>query len=58
MNFVGKTYTDTVCILFSACVENFEFFFIEEQKGLNEPIDGILGLARNYSAFLDPDSGN
>ena len=25
----GKEYTDTVCILFSACVENFEFFYIE-----------------------------
>ena len=28
-NFVGKEYTDTVCILFSACVSNFKFLLIE-----------------------------
>jgi len=27
---IGKEYTDTVCTLFSVCVENFEFFLIEE----------------------------
>lgn len=26
----GREFTDTVCILFSACVENFEFFYIDE----------------------------
>jgi len=25
----GREYTDTVCILFSACVPKFEFFYIE-----------------------------
>ena len=58
MNFVGKEYTDTVCVLFSACVENFEFFLIEYQSGLNEPMDGILGLSRDNPAYLDPSSGN
>ena len=29
LNFFGKEYTDTVCILFSACVEDFKFFLIE-----------------------------
>ena len=28
-SFVGKEYTDTVCILFSACINNFKFFLIE-----------------------------
>lgn len=28
-SLVGREYTDTVCILFTACVENFEFFLIE-----------------------------
>jgi hypothetical protein len=25
----GREYTDTVCILFSACLNNFKFFLIE-----------------------------
>ena len=58
MSFLGKEYTDTVCILFSACVKNFEFFLIEEQYGLDEPIDGILGLARDNPAYLAPNDGN
>ena len=58
MTFVGKEYTDTVCLLFSACVQGFEFFLIEYQSGLNEPMDGILGLARDNPAYLDPRSGN
>lgn len=55
---VGKEYTDTVCILFSACAENFEFFLIEEQSGLKEPYDGILGMARNHASHLAPGIGN
>ena len=58
VSFLGKEYTDTVCILFSACVKNFEFFLIENQEGLNEPIDGILGLARDNPAYLAPNEGN
>ena len=52
--FVGREYSDTVCILFSACVENFEFFHIESQKGLSEPIDGIMGMARNNPFHIAP----
>lgn len=54
----GYEYTDTVCILFSACVENFEFFYIEEQRGIREPIDGIMGLSRNNPFILAPDLDN
>lgn len=54
----GKTYTDTVCILFSACVENFEFFYITNQEGIKEPIDGILGMARDKPFHLSPEKGN
>lgn len=54
----GKEYLDTVCILFSACVENYEFFLIESQKGIAEPIDGILGMARDNPFYLSPEQGN
>ena len=57
-SLLGREYTDTVCILFSACVENFEFFLIEQQNGLKEPYDGILGMARNHPAHLATDLGN
>lgn len=49
--FTGYTYKDTVCIQLSACVNNFEYFAIQEQVGLREPIDGIMGLARGLNTF-------
>ena len=55
---IGKEYTDTVCILFSACVDNFQFFMIEQQVGIQEPIDGIMGMARNKPLHLTPELGN
>ena len=55
---LGREYTDLVCILFSACVENFEFFLIEEQRGIKEPYDGVLGMARNRASHLSPEDGN
>ena len=51
----GHEYTDTVCILFSACVRDFEFFYIDEQRGMREPIDGILGMSRNKPFYLAPE---
>ena len=55
---VGKEYTDVVCILFSACVNDFEFFLIEQQTGLKEPYDGVLGMARNNPSHLETEVGN
>ena len=55
---VGREYTDTVCILFSVCVPDFEFFLIESQTGIKEPIDGIMGLARNKPFHISPEHGN
>ena len=52
---IGREYTDEVCILFGYCVKDFPFFYIEEQEGLREPIDGILGLAREYPFILAPE---
>ena len=49
--FKGKEYQDTVCILLSACVFDFEYFAVYEQTGLSEPIDGILGLARPNTPY-------
>ena len=43
----GIEYTDTVCFMLTTCVANFEFFAIYNQTGIKEPIDGILGLARD-----------
>ena len=54
----GVECVDEVCILFSACVEDFEFFYIEEQIGIREPIDGILGMARNQPLHIAPEEGN
>ena len=54
----GKTYKDSICFLGSACVEDFEFFYITAQEGLNEHVDGILGAARDHSSYLEPQLGN
>ena len=49
----GVEYENTVCLLLSACVSDFEYFGIWEQRGISEPIDGILGLARgDYYFYL------
>ena len=50
--FLGETYTDEVCLLFSACVENFEFFYVVAQDGMEEPVDGNVGMARNEPFFF------
>ena len=39
-------------------MDNFEFFLIEEQIGLREPYDGVLGMARNKASHLAPEVGN
>ena len=57
-SLTGKEYTDTVCILFTACVSNFEFYLIESQSGIREPIDGIMGMSRNKPFHIQPESGN
>ena len=51
----GYEYADTVCLSLASCVYNFEFFLIEDQVGIKEPIDGILGLARPKPLILDLD---
>ena len=45
----GTQWKDKVCLDFNeiACVNNFEFFLIEKQTFMKEPIDGFLGLGRN-----------
>lgn len=49
----GREYTDTVCIDLASCVLDFKFFLIERQEGIQEPIDGILGLSRNRPILLN-----
>ena len=49
----GLRYTDTVCVTAEACVEGFEYFLIESQRGINgfkgigPAIDGVLGMSRD-----------
>ena len=49
----GHTYRDTVCILLNTCIFEFEYFGIHQTAGFKEPIDGILGLARPLSFYMD-----
>ena len=46
MILTGYEHHDTVCLLLSQCVSQFEYFAVYEQEGMREPIDGILGLSR------------
>lgn len=43
----GTEWTDKVCLGENHCVSDFEFFMIESQNFLKEPVDGFLGLARS-----------
>lgn len=45
----GSTYSDKVCLgsAASSCVTNFEYFAFLEQSGINDPIEGILGMSQN-----------
>lgn len=54
----GFEYYDRVCITLNMCLDSFEFFLIESQRGLSEPIDGILGLSRNNAFYMAPERGN
>jgi len=49
----GYEYTDTVCVQLSQCVTDFKYFAVSNQKGLREPIDGWLGLARNTASLYN-----
>lgn len=49
VSLLGDVYNDNVCLNFSACT-TIDFFYITKQKGLKEPIDGILGMSRNNPA--------
>lgn len=54
----GYEFYDKVCISLNTCIDDFEFFLIESQRGISEPIDGILGLSRNNAFHIAPDQGN
>ena len=53
----GTEWVDQVCVTLQACINEFEFFLIKEQQGLQDPVDGVLGLARNQPFFLANDQG-
>lgn len=54
----GYEYVDKVCLRADLCVDDFEYFLIEEQYGIAEPLDGIIGMARNHAFHIAPDAGN
>jgi len=43
----GTEWRDKVCLDDATCVTDFEFYLIEKQRFLKEPIDGFLGLGRS-----------
>ena len=43
----GTEWSDRVCLAETTCIDEFEFFLVETQSFLKEPIDGFLGLARD-----------
>ena len=51
---VGKTYSDKTCLTTqeSSCVADFEYFAFHEQTGINDPIEGILGLCLGHQMLL------
>ena len=57
-SLTGYEYRDKVCIILGTCLDDFEFFLIDSQVGIAEPIDGILGLSRNAPFYVAPEAGN
>lgn len=40
------------------CASDFEYFLIDTQQGLKEPVDGVMGLARNRKFYFKQESKN
>lgn len=53
----GNEWKDQVCVTASACINDFEYFLITEQQGLQEPVDGVFGLARHKAFYLNSENG-
>lgn len=53
-SLIGLTYADKVCLTqaSSSCITSFTYFAILNQTGLNEPIEGILGMCQNKQMML------
>lgn len=48
----GMTFVDKVCFGQTACAEGFEYFGYTSQEGIEEPIQGIVGLSQNKQMLL------
>lgn len=50
----GRTYSDKTCLTTqeSSCVDNYEYFAFHEQTGINDPIEGILGMCLGHQMLL------
>jgi len=42
----GRIYTDSVCLMDSACAEYLKIFLVESSEGYFDSFDGIVGMAR------------
>jgi len=53
----GSTWRDIVCLTSSSysCVNEFEYFSFITQTGINDPIEGILGMCQNKQMILSQD---
>jgi hypothetical protein len=53
-SLAGYTFKDRVCLTSSSnsCIEEFEYFAFTNQTGINDPIEGILGMSQNKQMIL------
>jgi hypothetical protein len=54
----GTEWSDLVCVKEDGgCVTNFDYFLVTaNETGLNDPMDGIMGLCRHQQPLLAPNS--
>jgi hypothetical protein len=50
ISLTGYEYRDKACVSFDQCIDNFLYMAIVNWDQ-REPVDGMLGLARNYGFF-------
>jgi hypothetical protein len=50
----GYQYRSKVCLssASSSCVDDFEYFAFVTQTGINDPIEGILGMSQNKQMLM------
>lgn len=59
-HLIGSTYSGKVCLTSatSSCVTDFEYFSFVNQTGINNPVEGILGMSQNKQMMLSTEEVN